>query len=111
MPALIISSNDTDGISLSSPALGNPITVNDGVLVTNANNDAIDLYGGTYSLTINGYVGTAANGADAIRLREFSKGTSNITIGETAEITSLNNTNFNGTGIFAFQATNIINMV
>ncbi len=68
MPALTITTNDTDGLSIANPGVANPITVAAGVTVRNAAGIALELLGGAYKVQVNGTVSTIDPEANALEL-------------------------------------------
>jgi hypothetical protein len=111
MPAIVITAANsiTDGLTLTNPALGNPITIEDGGSITDAADEAMSLNGGIYKLIINGRVSTSESTSSGLRLEGDGKGTSQITIGATGEVLGANSTNTNSFGILSFHATTINN--
>lgn len=91
--------------TLADPTLSGPVSVTqDGMIATTSGN-AMDLSGGTYSVTINGLLSTMASSTDALTLAGFSDpaAVSKITVGTTGVLSGQR------TGILTSHAINLSN--
>jgi serralysin len=109
MPALTITTTDTDGLSIANPSIANPITVAAGVTLRNATGIALELLGGAYKVQVNGTVLTTSLDANALEL--YAPGLSSVskvTVAAGGKILGAAESEFSY-GLVTFHATDVNN--